>query len=151
MALAKVHIVIMRLALNWDACFKVIVRQNYLIFVNSRFLWNEFKNELFRFSDLQNSFVLAKFEALWDLNLPLGGFLADVSNHDWFLGVVLDWNLSEIQNIWEVDHSSASNCSNWNDELFSLGEYIEIVRVIRLGLWRKFNDERNFHSWSNSL
>lgn len=46
MTLAEVHIIIMRLSFDRYIGFKVIVSENDLIFVNSRFLWNEFKNEL---------------------------------------------------------------------------------------------------------
>jgi hypothetical protein len=59
MAFAEVHIVVVRLTLDWNVSLKVIVRKNDFIFVNSRFLWNEFKNKLFRLSNLKDAFIFA--------------------------------------------------------------------------------------------
>jgi hypothetical protein len=59
MAFAEVHIVVVRLTFDWNVSLKVIVRKNDFIFVNSRFLWNEFKNKLFRLSNLKDAFIFA--------------------------------------------------------------------------------------------
>lgn len=82
--------------------------------------------------------------------MPLGSFLSDVSYHDWLLSDVLDWHLAEVELVGEVDHGSAADGADGNDELFSLSEDGEVVGVVLLGLGGEPDHVGDFHAWGHA-
>lgn len=128
----------------------MVVAQNYLVLVGSGLLGNELEYQLFTLAHFEDTFLLAELETRWNSDLPLGCLLSNVPDHDRLFGDVLHWHLGEVQNVWEVEHGSAPDGPDWHDELFSLGQDHEVVRVIRLGLRRKLNEERDLHTWGHS-
>jgi len=135
MGLGEIDVVIMGLATNRNDSLQVIVAEDYFVFVDSRLLRNELEHKLLALAYLEDAFLLAELEARWNLDLPLRGFLAHVPDHDRLLGHVLHWHLAKVEDVWEVEHGSAADCSDWHDELLPLGQHHEIVGIVRLGLW----------------
>lgn len=129
----------------------MVVAQDDLVFVGSRLLGNELEYQLFALAYLQDALLLAQLEARWNLDLPLCGLLSDIPDHDWLFGDMLDWDLSEVKKIWEIQHGSAADSSDWHDELLSLSQDHQVVRVVRLGLWRELDEERDLHARGYSL
>lgn len=148
--LRKVHVVIVRLAENRNDCLQVVVAQDDLVLVDARLLRNELEDQLLTLADFKDAFVLAEVEARRRLDLPLRGLLADVPDHDGLLGHVLHRYLTEVEDVWEVKHGSAAYGPDGHDELLSLGEDHEVIRIVRLGLGRELDQERDLHAWSHA-
>ena len=140
----------MRLAEDRNDGLEMVVAQDDLIFVGARFLWDEFEDQLLALANLEDSLVFAEVKACRCLDLPLGGLLAHIPDHDWLLRDVFHGYLAEIKNVREVKHGSAADGPDGHDELLSLSEHHEVVRVVGLGLWRELDEERDLHAWGHA-
>ncbi len=105
---------------------------------------------MFALSNFQNTFLFANLKARRSFNLPFCCFLSNISYHDRFFSYMFDWNLSKIQDIWKIQHSSATYSPYWNYEFFSFCKDHQIIYVICFGLGTKLYYERYFHAWCYS-
>ena len=60
------------------------------------------ENNLLGLSNIKNSLVFVNFEAGWHVDLPLGGLLADVSDHNRLLGLIFDGDKAKVKLVGEV-------------------------------------------------
>ena len=80
--------------------------------------------------------------------MPFGGLFTSVANHDGFLSGVLDWDRAEINLVWEVQESSATDSPNGDYKLFTLCNDCQVVRIVNFCLWTKSNRVLHLHTWS---
>lgn len=81
-------------------------------------------------ANIQNSLSFVNFEADWHVDLPLGGLLADISDHHGLLGLVFDGDESKVELVWEVEHCTAASGPNGHYEFLSFCHNHQIVGII---------------------
>lgn len=139
----------MSFAEGGDGSLERVIAQNKFFLILACLSGFEVEYQLFNLSNLQNTLTFANLEAGWGLNLPLGGFFADVSKYDRFFVVVLDGYEAEVKLIWEVEDSSAAHRADRNNELFSLCDDHKIIRVVTLSLGEELDDVGDLHAWGD--
>ena len=90
MALGEIYVVIVGFSNYWYLRIHSIIGKSEFFIVFPRFLWHKVEYYLSYLADFENSFTLTYFEAVWDSDLPLGGLLSNVSDHDGLLSLELD-------------------------------------------------------------
>lgn len=129
--------------------FQALVAQVELICVFLGFLGSEDKDQLLGLAYLKDAFIFVEPEVRRHSDVPLGGLLSDVSNHDGFFSFELDRDEAEIQLIWEIQHGAAAACADGNDELFTFSDDSEVVGIVDLGLGTKADDVADLHAWGD--
>ena len=147
--LRQIDIVVVGLSKDRDLSLEPIILKGQLFSVLASFLGNEVENHLSNLAYLQDALALVDSVVRRHCYLPFGGLLADVTDNDWLLGLVLDGDQAKVKLVGEVKHGAAATCSNWHYKLLSFCHNHEIVGVVRLGLRRKFDDIGDVHAWGN--
>ena len=132
-----------------DSGLERVITENELFLVLASLSGLKVEDQLLNLSNLKDAFGLADWETWWSLYLPLGGLLADVSEDDRFFVVVLYGHQTEVKLVWEVEDRSAAHRANGHNELLTLRDHHQIVRVVALRLREELNDVGDFHAWGD--
>lgn len=119
-SLREVHVVVVRFAKSGDSGDEVVKAQLQLLFVFTRFIRSEVKDQLLGLANLEDTLALIHFEVGWADQLPLSCALANIAKNDRFLVVELDRHESEVKCVGEVEHCARALRTDGHDELLTL-------------------------------